>query len=72
MAGYTTIYVALLDDGVETWRPVTATRLGDDLYHLADDAPEDERWEFPPGSTVLVEERQLAEGPTLVATRLAQ
>jgi hypothetical protein len=41
------------------------------MYRLADDAPDGERWEFPPGSVVVAAERNLDGGPTLVALRLA-
>jgi hypothetical protein len=71
MAESETVYVGLLDEGVEVWRPVASTRLADGMYRLTDDAPDDECWEFPPGSIVVAEERNLDGGPTLVALRLA-
>jgi hypothetical protein len=71
MAESATVYVGLSDEGVEVWRPVASTRLADEMYRLAADAPDGERWEFPPGSVVVAEERNLDGGPTLVALRLA-
>jgi hypothetical protein len=50
----TTIYVAPLDEGVDVWRPVAAEYLGNDLYRLLDETPEDEVWEFVTILAVLV------------------
>lgn len=57
----TTIYVPLLNEGTDVWRPVEATRLAEDLYLILGVVPEDETWAFPPGSTVRCEVRS-AEG----------
>ena len=49
------VYVELLDEGVETWRPTKALRLGDGLFRLLEPPyydPEDELWDFLPGSVV--------------------
>jgi hypothetical protein len=45
-----TIYVALLDEGVDVWRPVEAKRLSADRYLIVDQDydPAIERWEFEP------------------------
>lgn len=67
-----TIYVALIDEGVDVWRPVEAEPLGDDRYRLVsppDFDPDTETWAFPPGSVVLCEERALSDGPALVAVQ---
>jgi hypothetical protein len=32
----TEIYMALLDEGVDVWRPVLAERLHDDVYRIVD------------------------------------
>ena len=61
-----TIYVALLDEDVEVWRPVEASREGE-FYRIGGSVPEDERWTFTPGSLVRCEQRELSEGPALVA-----
>jgi hypothetical protein len=50
-----TIYVVLLDEGSSSSRPTQAERVGDGLYRFLptpDYDPEDEHWEFPPGSVV--------------------
>lgn len=43
---HVTIYVALLDEGVDVWRPVAAEHLGSDLYRLIDETPAGEVWEY--------------------------
>ena len=51
----TPIYVRLVDEGTEVVRPTTALNLGDGIYQLIktpDYDPEDECWEFLPGSRV--------------------
>jgi hypothetical protein len=65
-----TIYVELIDEGVDVWRPVEATPEADDTFRLPDEAPDGEAWQFPPGSIVRCELRQLAGGETLVAVEL--
>lgn len=66
-----TIYVELLGEGVDVWRPVSAVRLGSDVYRLPEETPDDEHWAFPPGAAVIVETRELSDGPALVVTALA-
>jgi hypothetical protein len=48
------IYVHLQDEGVDVWRPVTATSIGKDVYQIDKDQsiPEDEDWEYKPGDKV--------------------
>ena len=58
------VYVELLHEGVEVWRPVDAQALGGDRFRLAaGHVPEGEVWTFEPGSTVRCERR----GADLVA-----
>jgi hypothetical protein len=63
-----TIYVALREEGVDVWRPVEASHEGESIYRI-DDAPtpDSEAWEFPPGSRVRCELRELSDGSALVA-----
>jgi hypothetical protein len=68
----TTVYVELLDEGVDTWRPVEAVEVSSGRYLLGGSVPELERWAFQPGSVVECEVRKLSEGPALVATRLVR
>jgi hypothetical protein len=54
-----TIYVRLLGEGSEAFRPVPATKISDSVYVIDPAAPydqDDETWEFLPGSKVVVEE----------------
>ena len=62
-----TVYVELLDEGVDVWRPVEAERENDGVVRLPSVAPEGERWAFPPGSRVRCERRDSG----LVAVSLA-
>lgn len=53
------IYVRLLDEGTECSRPTQALVLGEGLFKLLPTenyAPDDEHWEFLPGSTVRAKE----------------
>ncbi len=68
------IYVSLLDEGVAVWRPTQAKRKSDGSYTLLPTPnydPDDEKWEFPPGSNVICEPKKLARGTVLAAVRLA-
>lgn len=66
----TTVYVKLLDEGTDVWRPVPAQRLAPKLCRLTDDPtqkPDDEVWQFELGAVVRCEYRTLSEGNCLVA-----
>jgi hypothetical protein len=55
-----TIYIRLLDEGIECSRPTQAVDLGNGRFRVlptADYDPEDEVWEFPPDSIVRSEVR---------------
>ena len=65
-----TIYMPLLDEGTEVWRPVRASRDGD-VFTVLGPMPEGETWQFPPGSRVLCARKDFAEGQELIATFLA-
>jgi hypothetical protein len=66
-----TIYVQLLDEDVDVWRPVTAVHEDDDTYRLPDEQPDTETWAFSPGSRVRCERRRLSGVSELVACALA-
>jgi len=68
VAAERTIYVQLLDEAVDVWRPVSALTEADDVYRLPDVAPADERWEFSPDARVRCERRELDGELVLVAT----
>lgn len=59
------IYVELLDEGSPTLRPTTAILDKDGLYKILpcpDYDPEDESWDFLPGSLVQLAEETLYDG----------
>jgi hypothetical protein len=58
------IYVALLDEGTDVWRPVRATDLGAGVFEIARDAapPGGEQWAFGPGERVRCERRTFSDG----------
>ena len=64
------IYVALLGEGTDVWRPVEAENLGNGLYRILDQPyePANETWQFAPGDLVQCEVIHLSEGPVLAAT----
>jgi hypothetical protein len=65
-----TIFVYLLDEGVDCWRPVDAVREGD-YYRIVsvNEVPDDEQWQFSSGDLVACEDRELSKGRRLVAVR---
>jgi hypothetical protein len=71
-SGFTTIYVTLLNEGTDCWRPVKAERVSEDLFQITGSRPEDEQWEFQPGQTVRCCERAFQNGKGLVAVELVQ
>lgn len=56
-----TIYIKLLDEGVNVWRPVAAKQIRNDnsfmiLLPPYNSIPLGENWEFEPGTLVLTKE----------------
>ncbi|HEX5467316.1 MAG TPA: hypothetical protein VFW92_11645 [Candidatus Limnocylindrales bacterium] len=67
------IFVRLIDEAVEVWRPVEAVHLDGNVYQIAEQ-PYDrsiEKWEFEPGDEVICMPRESPEGRILVAVRFA-
>ena len=64
------VYVELVDEGVDVWRPVSAVVEGDGVYRLTGEQPSGEQWPFPP-ARVRCQERELSDGWERVAYRLA-
>jgi hypothetical protein len=62
-----TIYMPLLNEGTDVWRPIQAEDLGDGDYPVFGPVPECGEWEFSPGSIVRVEMKRLSEGDAFVA-----
>ena len=62
-----TVYVQLLGEGVNVWRPVEANPVGHDLYRLVDRPPDEEEWAFEAGDVVRCRTQRLTGGDVLVA-----
>jgi hypothetical protein len=62
-----TVYVALLDENVDVWRPAAAEQVAPDLFRLLGPVPPGETWQFQPGEVVRCRVGFLSEGPALVA-----
>jgi hypothetical protein len=57
-----TIYMPLLDEGTEVWRPVEATLVSADTYRVEGSMREEEEWAFAPGTVVRCESRTFSGG----------
>ena len=59
-----TIYVYLLDEGTDVWRPIEAIPVGNSVYRIVSENsdPEDEHWQFSNGDLVRCELKPLSEG----------
>lgn len=65
-----TIYIKLLNEGSIAYRPVNAIAYKENIYEIVSHEiydPEDEEWEFLPGTLVIVEERNLNGLNVLIA-----
>jgi hypothetical protein len=70
----TTVFVRLVDEGTQVYRPSPATHISGPVFRLGmPDGydPDDEQWEFPPGSTVRCEKRTLDGSEVMVAVALS-
>ena len=59
------VYVRLLDEGTDVWRPARATALPDGTFRLLepnDYDPTAETWEFPPSTKVRCVARKFTDG----------
>jgi hypothetical protein len=67
------LYVALLDEGVDVWRPVQAEHLNGNVYRILSQAYDrtTESWQFEAGDVVLCEMVESSDGRILAATRKA-
>jgi hypothetical protein len=65
-----TLYVRLLDEGTNCWRPTQAELVKEGIYRLLPTTnynPDDESWEFLPGTLVRCQTLMLSEGSKIVA-----
>jgi hypothetical protein len=56
------IYLPLLNEGTDVWRPVEAEHLGGDLYRIAQEPPADEEWPVRSGDIVRCKRKKFAGG----------
>lgn len=63
------IHVHLKDEGTDVWRPVDAIGLNEGIYQIPSGTrvPDDENWEFLPGTIVRCVTKELSDGVRLVA-----
>ena len=68
------VYVPLVGEGTDCWRPVHADRIDGDVYEITvDKEPDGERWAFPPRSRVRCREHLFPDGRVgLAAVEIAQ
>jgi hypothetical protein len=67
------VYVRLLDENVDVWRPVQAEQLRENVYKLVDQ-PYDraiEKWQFEPGDVVVCDIVESYDGRILAAIRVS-
>jgi hypothetical protein len=59
-----TIYVSLVGEGVEVYRPVIAEKIDEKTFKIVskNKNPEDEKWEFNLGDIVVCYEKELIDG----------
>lgn len=67
------IYVPLLDEGVDVWRPVRAERVSGNVFRILwrQEKSENEHWQFGPGDEVVCSDLTLSDGTVRAAIRLA-
>ena len=65
------IYISLVDEGLDVWRPVDADKIDQDTYLIPADTriPKSEEWQFQPGTRVRCEIMNLSGGKALVAVK---
>jgi hypothetical protein len=65
-----TIFIRLLNEGTDVWRPAVATKIDENVYRIEmpdNYDPEDEEWEFKPNSIVCCETKILTDKKCLIA-----
>lgn len=63
----TIIYLKLLDEGTEVYRPVKALFIKPDVFEIVQHKPVDEEWEFQKGQKVICKNKLLSGENRLVA-----
>jgi hypothetical protein len=62
VGGPHTVYVALLAEGTDVWRPASADQVGPEFFRLTGQVPDGESWEFRPGEVVRCVEHTFTGG----------
>lgn len=57
-----TIYMPLVGEGTDCWRPVRAAQIDGDVFEVVDKIPENESWAFAPFSRVRCRDKSFANG----------
>ena len=57
-----TVFMPLLQDETDVWRPIEVTPLQGALYRVEGSMPGDETWQFPPGSVIEIKWRKFSNG----------
>ena len=65
---YRPIYIYLLDEGTDVWRPVMGRLIAGDIFEIVTENsnPDDEHWEFGCGQQVRCRELMTPEGKTIM------
>ncbi|MFZ0480519.1 MAG: hypothetical protein WAL71_15370 [Terriglobales bacterium] len=58
----TVIYMPLLGEGTDCWRPVRGVQLAEDIFEVVDQIGESESWAFAPHSRVRCREHVFTDG----------
>ena len=56
------IYIPLLSEGTNCWRPTQAEQVGSDTYRIVEARPSGEEWPVATGDVVRCELRRFADG----------
>jgi hypothetical protein len=56
------IYIPLLNEGTDCWRPIEAEQIGIDTYRIVAFKPEDEEWPFASGHVVRCKSHRFLDG----------
>jgi hypothetical protein len=57
-----TMQMPLLNEGTDVWRPVEVTPLAGAVYRVEGPQPDDETWEFEPGTLVECKWKKFSDG----------
>lgn len=57
-----TIYMPLVSEGTDCWRPVRAVQIDADIFEVAEEVPETESWAFAAFSRVRCRDKVFADG----------